>query len=505
MNKEEIAKTAFTNPVAIKLANIIMTYGNANQDGDYIMRGAFITSFSPSRKRICVADAIWGAPRYVYDGYSVYKENIEKRRAPATMSTIVKYVCQEAGGQKISDFTDDGKRIEQTTASTEAQKAGDIVSRAKAAGSYKNGGSRFDARTQVKVDGGSNEWVQQDVNMLFKTGDYLFSVPVHGKTNDYAVTIIIVGFLDLLNATLKNRQFAVPTFQSAVMQGMSSNNVKVSCQCGDWLHRGSYIATVNGTNAGRPESRPAIKTNPQNKEIYCKHILSVLSSKIWATRVARTLFNYIIEVWKTKRPLFDKLIRPALNDITDEKILSKPEKTEQPEPVISETSSNSASTESVNTYYEGRQVFDEDQEFMLSIVSDGGMDIRPYVTPENTPDQILELGEQANSGTDISLIQKLASEPTLSYRAMQVICNASKENIDLYEYRYLSPDVLQQVLRGVKLGVPVDKIALKGFNYKQIEQLVRAYRIDVKLYEHLVENKFDYNKMREEIKNYKKS
>ena len=76
MNKEEIAKMAFTNPVAIKLANIIMTYGNVNQDGDYIMRGTFITSFSPSKKRISVADAIWGAPRYVYDGYSVYKENI---------------------------------------------------------------------------------------------------------------------------------------------------------------------------------------------------------------------------------------------------------------------------------------------------------------------------------------------------------------------------------------------------------------------------------------------
>lgn len=495
---EEILRARITDPKIAKLAKILMNYGDEEKPGLYVIRSTESCVFCPGKKQIYCADMFWGYPRYVYNNGEYYKENIAGKRISLTRGTLIKNICKNAG-HSFDEYDDDGKLITIGSA-TEAQKVSQCISAARANGEYKNGGNRFDARRQVSVNGTSSDWVQQDANMLFKTGDYLFSVPVHGKTNDYTVTIIILNFLELLNKELKNRQFAVPTFQSAVMQGMNSKDIKVSCQCADWLHRGSYVATVNGVNAGRPENRPAIKTNPQNKEIYCKHILSVLQSKVWAARVARTLFNYIIEVWKSKKLMFDKIIRPALGDITDEKILSKPEKSQTQEVQDSEISSNQTTAqEAVNTYYEGRQVFDEDQEFMLSIVADNGTDIRPYVTPENTPDQILELGEQVNNGTDIGLVQKLAAEPTLPYRTMKVICEASREGTQLYEHRYLSPDVLQQVVRGVKLGVPVDKTALKGFNSRQIEQLIRAYLIDTTLYDKICRTDITYNKMRDII------
>ncbi|MCM1323024.1 MAG: SWIM zinc finger family protein [Acetobacter sp.] len=557
-----------------------------------------------------------------------------------------------------------------TKSSFEAQKASAFVAQGKQLPKYKNGGNRFDSRKQTSLDSASSGWVEQDANMLFKTGNYLFSIPVHGKTDDYTITIQIDKFLDKLNQALAKSQFSVPTFQKVLMAAISTDDIKASCTCPDWAYRFGHAMTLSDDNAGRPEARPAPITNPNNQKGCCKHILYVLSNKLWTTKVARTLFNYIVDIWKNKKQLFDRIIRPALNDITDEKILSKPEKvveqpTEQPQAqdqaaqspdgeqpaatdgahesyegisveqravdmfgvtyqpafcgyvlrdgrmldfsagqgrrvqdhreigkvytdetfeytsdaivkfvhdtgairvdyqsgsieidvsfvptdkqydrltyfirkgdrcsldfsdgsrllksyYFDEKSANyvrvlnvirhyfntgkfaedSAATEAVNSYYDGKQVFDEDQEFALSICREIGADVQPYVTPENTPEQIEELGQAYKNGLPAEVLVQL-TDPLLSYKAIEIIARAyTKNNVDLLPYKTFAPDALEQILRGKLLGVPLDKIALKGFNSRQIEQLVRAYKISPALYNKICDRSISYNRMRDII------
>lgn len=393
----------------------------------------------------------------------------------------------------------------------EAQRANQFLAQSrqkKYKGSTK---SRFDARSDVSVDGGAREWVEQDANMLFKTGNYLFSIPVHGKTDDYVVVIKILDFLPRLNKALETKQFSVPTFQGVLMDSMSNDMIQTSCSCPDWRYRSSYQSTVDDNNSGRPENRPAMVTNPTGEKYCCKHINYVLSRKLWATKAARNLFNYILDIWKNKKPLFDRIIRPALNDITDEKILSKPEK--KPENPF--TQANQASlaqraldtqqsadgnnaTESLYSSYTGRTEFDEDQQFVLDILHDDGVDITPYITPESTPEQILSLGQAFKKGLSGEQIQ-LLSEADVAYKSVEIIAEAAEKGIDLLPYRTFAPDALEQILRGALLGVPLNKIALAGFNGRQIEQLVRAYRIGPELYSRICDRRINYNRMRDII------
>ena len=266
--------------------------------------------------------------------------------------------------------------------------------------------------------------------------------------------------------------------------------------CPDQIYRWQHQATLNDNNSGRPETRPSLVTNPTNKPGSCKHILFVLSNKIWATKVARTLFNYIIDIWKNKKQLFDRIIRPALNDITDEKILGQPEKVEQP---ITQIPPEDIATEAINSYYQGSQQFDDDQEFALQICAELGADVRIYVTPENTPEQIEELGEMLKLGVEPNLIREL-SDPSISYKVINLIGTASLQGINLLPYKDFPPDALEQILRGVQLKVPIDKIALRGFNARQIEQLVRAYRISPQLYKEICDPRITYNGMRDIIR-----
>lgn len=557
--------------------------------------------------------------------------------------------------------------------SLEAQRASQFVAQGKALPKYKNGGNRFDARKQVSLDSASSDWANQDANMLFKTGDYLFSIPVHGKTDDYTITVRIDRFLDRLNEALKAKQFSVPTFQQVLMNSMNNDQLKCCCSCDDYKYRWAHSSTLADNNAGRPEGRPSPITNPNNVQGCCKHILYTFSNKLWATKVARNLFNYIIDIWKNKRQLFDRIIRPALNDITDEKILSKPEKPKE-QPVQQKQAQDTATTkpdgqntvasqvaesgahesfdapdmltlakkqfgitykpalagficpdgdmldfsfegyrdkdhrdiaqiypdevkfdtnsaymadfmhktgcirvdyesgsiniditheptkqqyerltsfirrdnqvsldlddgsktiygafwddpkdlspariigiikdyfksgklpkaadEAINSFYAGNTQFDDDQEFALSVCREIGADVGPYVTPENTPDQIEELGQAYKNGLPVEKLKEL-SNPSLSHRVIRIIAEAyTKHRIDLSPYKTFAADALEQIVRGKLLGVPLDKIALKGFNGRQIEQLVRAYKMSPDIYNKICDRSISYNKMRDII------
>lgn len=571
----------------------------------------------------------------------------------------------------------------------EAKAASTLVAQGKKAGKYKSKpGDRNAARLQTKFEGSSVDWFSQDTNMLFKTGRYLFSVPVQGTTDLYTVTIEIADFLPLLEKALQTNPFNVPTFQKTLTQALRNSKIKVACTCSDFIYRWQYTATINDTNAGRPENRPAVVTNPTSQEGYCKHILMVLQNRAFAAKIARNLFNYVFDLWKKNRPLFDRIIRPGLN-ITDEFIENRPIKpryapkvsqTQTPENDSPEASSDSATehlngtmlnyvkpvaltseqldeakslalvsmsqtidddvlisledcdyielvynkeklvgclfgniaplldssfveshikkvagdskagflellaidsefrgfgigrkltenfthfigdlvvylgthkslnygfydalgfhriadwpdgplgyvfssntskmkalkkcffsfspsaaTEDVNSYYQGRTTYDDDQNFMLEVARDSGVDISLFVTPENTPEQMSELVTALQEGATNSLLHAL-SDPSLPPVSISILARAARQKVNLLPYRDFAPDVLVQLLRGAKYKIPLDKLALRGFNGRQIEQLISAYLKSKALYKELVDTRLNYQQMRDRIKDYK--
>lgn len=394
----------------------------------------------------------------------------------------------------------------------EAKTASTLVSQGKRSGKYKSKpGDRNSARLASKFEGSSVDWFSQDINMLFKTGRYLFSVPVQGETGQYTVTIEVDAFLPMLEKALQANPFNVPTFQKVLTQAFTSNKLKVACTCPDQLYRWQYAATVNDTNAGRPENRPAVVTNPTGEEGYCKHILMVLQNRIFAARIARNLFNYVFDLWKKNRALFDRIIRPGLN-ITDEQIQNRPikpryaNKQPQLQPAQKEPAQPGPDgvTESVNSYYQGRTNYDDDQSFVLEVTRDSGADISLYVTPENTPEQMSELARALQNGASHDLLRQLG-EASLPPSSIALIAKAALGGVDLLPYKDFAPDVLNQLLRGAKYGVPLSAIALRGFNAKQIEQATSAFLRSKSLFNELVRNKYNYQQMRNRIAEYDKT
>ena len=284
---------------------------------------------------------------------------------------------------------------------------------------YKDGsGDRYSSRRQVRQNLASPDWVKQDVNMLFKTGNYLFSIPVKGKTNDYVVTIEIPDFLTTLDKFIQTGKFDVHTFTEALTNAMNTQKINVACSCEDFLYRHSYVQTVAGNNAGRPENRPALMTNPQNRKGVCKHIIYALSERAWITKVAINLYQYVMNIYKTKRDLFDLIVRPALHDITDEQITGQPDLAKSALP---------GATECLNNYYTGRQIYDDDQNFILAVAQETGSDISPYVTPENSPEQISEISVLYSMNCPMKLLQALSNKD-IDLRTLQLFNNIlSKE------------------------------------------------------------------------------
>ena len=156
--------------------------------------------------------------------------------------------------------------------------------------------------------------------------------------------------------------------------------------------------------------------------------------------------------------------------------------------IASEEVDNEVATEA----YLNDGTFDEDQELMLQIVKEDGHDVSDYVTPDNSPEQIFELGESVSLGIPPQKIALMA-DPSISFMAIQVINKAWKKKIDLTKYLpWADPFVLNQALLGAQKGIDPDLFIKKGYDHRQIEQIrkeLEAGGDPSKLHG-------DYNKMR---------
>lgn len=121
--------------------------------------------------------------------------------------------------------------------------------------------------------------------------------------------------------------------------------------------------------------------------------------------------------------------------------------------------------------YFNEGVFDEDQELALSILRDQGTDVSNLVTPDNSPEQMLELGNAMALGLPEEKL-KLLADPTVSYMAIQVILQAWKKKIDLTRYLpWADPFVLKQAFLGALKGLDLSRIIKPGLDHRQIEQM----------------------------------
>lgn len=317
--------------------------------------------------------------------------------------------------------------------SLEADLVSSILSKSSSLPSYKNGGNRMQASKQTSLLPGSSAWAEQQVNELFKQGDYTFIVPVKGKTSNYKVTIQLIGFLDSLNRELETTKDTLTSnlLQRVLQRNMSISKARVSCTCPDFKYRYAYAMSLAGDKAGEQEGTPSIKTNPQNLQGGCKHIISVLSNRAWIPQIAMNLYSYIMDIYSNNKQLFDSIIRPALNGITDERITNKNIATED-------------ISDQVNQYYYADAGFyDDDQNLMISIARENGADVLPYITPNNSPQQILEISKAYKEGIQPQILERLA-DISLSPKAIRVLSNTLRKwGLNWIRFSNLHPDILE--------------------------------------------------------------
>ena len=121
--------------------------------------------------------------------------------------------------------------------------------------------------------------------------------------------------------------------------------------------------------------------------------------------------------------------------------------------------------------YLNNGTFDEDQELTIQVMRENGTDLEPYVTPDNSPEQMFELAEAISLGVPPEKIRIMA-DPSISFMALQVVNKAYKAGIDLTVYLpWADPFVLNQALLGIRKGLDPSKFIKKGLDHRQIEQL----------------------------------
>lgn len=163
-----------------------------------------------------------------------------------------------------------------------------------------------------------------DLKELFENDYLVFTTPI----NDYKVIVAFSGAFTAIREAVKNLEFRQVNLQviaRALLRAFDlSHDVKVDCDCPDYIYRFKYHASQNGYQYGAPETRPSDITNP-NDDIgaTCKHLSRVLSNKQWIRR-ASTVLTKFIRTYPAKAAhyLWDELpddLKPKEDlDVTDE-------------------------------------------------------------------------------------------------------------------------------------------------------------------------------------------
>lgn len=93
----------------------------------------------------------------------------------------------------------------------------------------------------------------------------------------------------------KDKKMGLEPVRRALLNAMDGMDIKVDCNCGDFMYRFAYMASVLEYKYGKPETRESKITNPDGYGAMCKHLIALLSNKSWVKQVATTLQQWIID------------------------------------------------------------------------------------------------------------------------------------------------------------------------------------------------------------------
>lgn len=124
------------------------------------------------------------------------------------------------------------------------------------------------------------------------------SIVITNRVGNYFDTIELEDILYWVGLEVDetpDKKMSLETVRRALLGAMDGMDIKVDCNCGDFVYRFAYMATVLEYKYGKPENRPSNITNPNAYGALCKHLISLLSNKSWVKQVASTLQQWIID------------------------------------------------------------------------------------------------------------------------------------------------------------------------------------------------------------------
>lgn len=193
----------------------------------------------------------------------------------------------------------------------------ELIAKSKTGDAYSDPkkGSRWTRKNQCGVSNSTADYNKVDMDTLFKKGILSFVVKVRGETNSYEVLVSFPNATDMIQKQVKDHQNKMDAniVYQALMKGLNSTDVKVSCSCPDWKYRFSFFGTKNGTSSGPAETRASDKTNPDDsKGAGCKHINAVLNNTGWLAKVSSVIANYINYCRDEMQYIYSKYVFPAV-------------------------------------------------------------------------------------------------------------------------------------------------------------------------------------------------
>lgn len=215
----------------------------------------------------------------------------------------------------------------------------ELIDKSKSADIVKSyGETRYERRLKQHVLNSIAIFNMIDMNALFKADVLSFIVPVEGESDDYMVKVVFDKVCEKIKNEIKfnNNELEYKAIYRAIVNAINQQNIRISCDCPDWKYRLNYYATKDDYNSGQPENRPAVITNPNDRDgAGCKHILNVLGNLDWALKLATSIYNYIKYMEENYPDKFERLIFPKIFDISFEEYnntgIEEPEEFDQSE------------------------------------------------------------------------------------------------------------------------------------------------------------------------------
>lgn len=136
--------------------------------------------------------------------------------------------------------------------------------------------------------------VDIDTTSVFTTNCFRVTCGV-GKYYDTVEMENILYWVQIEAEKDKSRQINSKGVTAAIMNSIDGMDIRIDCSCPDFAYRFAYRATKYKYKYGKPETRPAEITNPNEYGALCKHLISMLSNKKWLQQSTSILLDYLIE------------------------------------------------------------------------------------------------------------------------------------------------------------------------------------------------------------------